>query len=881
MTGITAGPIQAAVITQKVATVDATNVSLKIDIPSEHKQVFFPDENVKARVSGKVCNEAGASVPLTWRLSDYYGKTVREDKKEVQLDTTGSSSVEFIFSGLKPGFYVVRAELKAAGTNLNALSAFAVVDQPVGIEKGRMPFCGINWTGKGGGRIGSKWIQIYAHWNEIEKNKGAYDWSSLDKRFTSYLKEDKFIVDNPKQCRVKLVMPWLPQAPEWAWDKEEALSYNKTKEAPKAGHPSVGLLPGTNYLENWSEFVRQMAERYKDRVDIFEIGAEDDGTFAHHPYYLAKEREYATNGFLAAGPAFTRYTDMLSTACREIRKAAPNAKIGVIRPCECTRYTFTESVLRHCGTNLDFDALPLDPYTSPRHIGPGYPPTAVPETYLPEAFNKALDLCKKYGRGQPVYVSELGYQLSQDHPFSPDSAYARELVQRLARAYLVARMTKGVELMHWWAYFENLWQKADGLPLLPTVPAYSAVARVVENVLESRDVFPVGNAKAVVFRKNDRADAAIWLINGEGKIIFNKIPDDLTIADVVGSPMPKDKESGKTILSIGGEPVYLNLPGTNGFDRLCDLLAGADVRVTPLILQFAVSSADKGMILLHNQTAQGLKTKVVSTAGDLAVTNEIWVAKGDRTEQALALPAAGKHTIKIEADCGPGFEKVAESFSIGDYLVCKRITAPVAIDGGCAEWTGGNGIAMNRRDDIMPPDQLPWNGTNDLSAIVWTGWDEKNFYFAAEAWDDLHFNDELKERLYNGDSFQFALAPLAASDISLSVGRNAEYDANDTEAGLALIKGEPKAAQWHGISSVWRTGQYAVKRDETAKITRYEAAIPWITLGVTPKPGKVFGFNFVIFDDDTGAGKNYWYQFSPGITGGKNPALFKRFILGE
>jgi hypothetical protein len=48
-----------------------------------------------------------------------------------------------------------------------------------------------------------------------------------------------------------------------------------------------------------------------------------------------------------------------------------------------------------------------------------------------------------------------------------------------------------------------------------------------------------------------------------------------------------------------------------------------------------------------------------------------------------------------------------------------------------------------------------------------------------------------------------------------------------------------------------------------------------------PKPGRVFSFNFVLFDDDTGAGQTYYYQLSPGITGGKNPALFKRFVLRE
>lgn len=843
-------------------------VNFGINIPLEHGLVFFPDEPVKVRIQALNQPEYANSLPLTWRVSDYSGRTVREGQKQINLDKEGYGREEFIMTGLKLGFYAVRAGLMTKQGKIEALSTFVVVNPPVEIEEGQIPFCGIirhEWS-KGAGRLGSRWIDLETTWSEIEKTKGKYDWTDAD-----YI-----IANNPDRCRIKLVLPHFPSVPEWAWDKADAAEIEAKKIKPR-----FGLLPDAVYLENWREFVRQFAERYKDKADIFEVGGEDDLTFGFG-YYLARYKEHVKNGFLVGGSAFERYADMISIACHEIRKTAPKAKIGVIRPSgvDCIdsspRYTFSEAVLRQCGTNLEFSVFPLDCYTGCRFMGPDQPATALPETFLPDALNGALDLCRKYGRGQPVYISEFGYAM--DITLPPDSEYAREMVKRLTRSYLIARMTKGVESLHWFLtvgfieggiYDYGIWR--DGLPL-PSAAAYSAVARVVENVREAREI-PMGNVKAAVFRKKAHADAAIWLVKGEGKIILNNPPEYLTITDVMGSSVAGEDAGDKTTIAIGEEPVYLNLPGSNSFDRLCNVLESAGLHIAPLQIQFAVPQVDKGTVILHNQTMQDLKAKVVYMAGNVVRTNEVWIAKGGKTEMPIAL-AEHEDKISVEADCGAGFEKVAESFPVGGYMVCKRITAPVTIDG---EWRQGRqSIVMNERGQIMPPDPwVTWSGTNDLSVIVYTGWDENNFYFAAEVWDDLHFNDKSGGGIWEQDAVQVAFAPLV-----MTVG-SPGYGANDTEIGLALAQGKPEAAQWNGLGTVWRTGNYAVKRDEARKITRYKAEISWVTLGINPKPGKVFGFNFVVLDDDTGAGQNYWYQLSPGITNGKNPALFKRFILSE
>ena len=64
--------------------------------------------------------------------------------------------------------------------------------------------------------------------------------------------------------------------------------------------------------------------------------------------------------------------------------------------------------------------------------------------------------------------------------------------------------------------------------------------------------------------------------------------------------------------------------------------------------------------------------------------------------------------------------------------------------------------------------------------------------------------------------------------------------------------------------------------------TLYIIRIPWKELGnFKPAAGKVIGFNLVIFDLDNAKGQlNNWMEISRGIAGGgKDPRLFKRFIL--
>jgi hypothetical protein len=73
---------------------------------------------------------------LTYRISDYYGRTTRENKNELPLDKEGEGDMEVVMNGLLPGFYAVRAALEMEKGLTESLSTFVVVRPPVDIEKG-------------------------------------------------------------------------------------------------------------------------------------------------------------------------------------------------------------------------------------------------------------------------------------------------------------------------------------------------------------------------------------------------------------------------------------------------------------------------------------------------------------------------------------------------------------------------------------------------------------------------------------------------------------------------------------------------------------------------------------------------------------------------
>jgi hypothetical protein len=159
-----------------------------------------------------------------------------------------------------------------------------------------------------------------------------------------------------------------------------------------------------------------------------------------------------------------------------------------------------------------------------------------------------------------------------------------------------------------------------------------------------------------------------------------------------------------------------------------------------------------------------------------------------------------------------------------------------------------------------------YGGPSDLSGRVWVTWDEQNLYLSATIVDDVHAQPATSEGIWVGDSIQFAVTPGAP-------GESTGY----YEYGLALTGAGPQAFRWASIGPPVGpvTGAAVqVTRDEQAKRTVYEIAMPWDQLAPFKPADGLMSVSMLVNDND-GAVRKGWIEWGSGIGAGKDPALFR------
>ncbi len=215
----------------------------------------------------------------------------------------------------------------------------------------------------------------------------------------------------------------------------------------------------------------------------------------------------------------------------------------------------------------------------------------------------------------------------------------------------------------------------------------------------------------------------------------------------------------------------------------------------------------------------------------------------------------------------PGCSSAADDDET-DPPMAKEILATrgsATIDGDLSEYSGFVELtAADFREGAAP------SGAGDLSARIAARYDVGRLMIAVEVRDDVHENSEPDERLWAADSVQIAF------DMRRDGG--APYDdENDHEFAYALVGGSSRGARFHGPSSASGVGDVVITR--AGDRTRYEIALD--TAQLSPgrvRPGDVIGFSFLVNEND-GAGRDGWLEWTPGIGSGKNPGAFGTITL--
>ena len=185
-------------------------------------------------------------------------------------------------------------------------------------------------------------------------------------------------------------------------------------------------------------------------------------------------------------------------------------------------------------------------------------------------------------------------------------------------------------------------------------------------------------------------------------------------------------------------------------------------------------------------------------------------------------------------------------------------------------------VKISGRDHIHPVDHTTYDGESDLSADMYFAHDGKNLYFAADVTDDRHFNKFPISRIWSGDSIQIGIDPetnflrnendLDPDDSFLSLGLQT------TGQALKVHRGPFRTALEEGI-------EYKITRNEKTKKTLYRLKMPRAFVATKLKSGDIFGFNCIVFDDDSNAGADYWLFLRQGLAGGLRPDKFAPCII--
>lgn len=168
------------------------------------------------------------------------------------------------------------------------------------------------------------------------------------------------------------------------------------------------------------------------------------------------------------------------------------------------------------------------------------------------------------------------------------------------------------------------------------------------------------------------------------------------------------------------------------------------------------------------------------------------------------------------------------------------------------------------------------SGPQDLGGKGWMTYDEEYLYWLVAVTDDDHNASEQNDTIWRNDGLQF----------TLYCENSKVYDTASKyfEFGITLREDGPQMWRWLSIDGLPEDkseipgAKFAATRDEIAKTTVYEIAIPWETVSINPKTEKNIRSTLLINDNDSGQRKSF-LEWGSGIGYGKDPDKFIKYII--
>ncbi|PIR65604.1 MAG: hypothetical protein COU52_03340 [Candidatus Omnitrophica bacterium CG10_big_fil_rev_8_21_14_0_10_43_8] len=122
-------------------------------------------------------------------------------------------------------------------------------------------------------------------------------------------------------------------------------------------------------------------------------------------------------------------------------------------------------------------------------------------------------------------------------------------------------------------------------------------------------------------------------------------------------------------------------------------------------------------------------------------------------------------------------------------IVSKRRLSNIKIDGNLSDWDLSSMYAVDKKVNVVYG-QFSWAGPNDLSAKIYSMWDDGNLYFAFDITDDVIEQEKAKHDLWEGDHIEMWLDMNLMADYNEAINSNDDYQFGFSPGNLKKLKSE-------------------------------------------------------------------------------------------
>ena len=351
-------------------------------------------------------------------------------------------------------------------------------------------------------------------WPNLETSKGQWDFGTLDK--------DVVLAQKHK---VEIILP-LGLSPSWASSRP----YERSAYKPGfAAEPEV--------IEDWRNYVRAVALRYKNRVHYFEIWNEPNLP----KFYSGTTKQMVT----LAREAY----QILKEVDPTVTVISPSATGGG------NGLTWLEDYLQQ-GGGVYADVIGYHFYVSPES----------PESML-KVINKVQAIMSKYQvSDKPLWNTETGWVIANSFgsvdPIKVGfSKETRALTMDEASAYVarsyILTWAAGVQRFYWYAWDNHVMglTEVDGKTLKPPAIAYAEVQKWLIGARMTSCQSDLERTWTCALKRPNQYSA--WIVwNPEQKLTF-QVPKDWKIQQVRDLTGAKRDFSSSKSLEINATPLLL------------------------------------------------------------------------------------------------------------------------------------------------------------------------------------------------------------------------------------------------------------------------------------------------------------------------------------